>query len=92
MCCTGTDSLWATDADGFKAKRNFHIIKFRTFQKYEMYENKYRTKSCDFTVFFYFFRHLLRFQLVLWPLCLGPQDANLTKNTVESVFFVQNFV
>ena len=36
--------------NGFKAKRNFHTVKIRTFQKYEMYENKYRTKICDFTV------------------------------------------
>ena len=35
----------------FKAKRNFHtILNFVLFQKYEMYENKYRTKICDFTV------------------------------------------
>ena len=39
--------------NGFKAKRNFHtILNFVPFQKYEMYENKYRTKICDFTVFF----------------------------------------
>ena len=37
--------------NGFKAKRNFHtILNFVLFQKYEMYENKYRTKICDFTV------------------------------------------
>ena len=37
--------------NGFKAKRNFHtILIFVLFQKYEMYENKYRTKICDFTV------------------------------------------
>ena len=34
-----------------KAKRNLHtILNFVLFQKYEMYENKYRTKICDFTV------------------------------------------
>ena len=38
--------------NGFKPKRNFHtILNFVLFQKYEMYENKYRTKICDFTVF-----------------------------------------
>ena len=37
--------------NGFKAKRNFHtILNFVFFQKYEMYENKYCTKICDFTV------------------------------------------
>ena len=37
--------------NGFKAKINFHtILNFVLFQKYEMYENKYRTKICDFTV------------------------------------------
>ena len=37
--------------NAFKAKRNFHtILNFVLFQKYEMYENKYRTKICDFTV------------------------------------------
>ena len=37
--------------NGFKAKRNFHtILNFVLFPKYEMYENKYRTKICDFTV------------------------------------------
>ena len=37
--------------NGFKAKRNFHtILNFVLYQKYEMYENKYRTKICDFTV------------------------------------------
>ena len=37
--------------NGFKAKRNFHtILNFVLFQKYEMHENKYRTKICDFTV------------------------------------------
>ena len=37
--------------NGFKAKTNFHtILNFVLFQKYEMYENKYRTKLCDFTV------------------------------------------
>ena len=41
--------------NGFKAKRNFHtILNFVLFQKYEMYENKYRTKICDFTVCFWF--------------------------------------
>ena len=40
--------------NGFKAKRNFHmILNFVLFQKYEMYENKYRTKICDFTVIDY---------------------------------------
>ena len=39
--------------NGFKAKRNFHtILNFVLIQKYEMYENKYRTKICDFTVKF----------------------------------------
>ena len=38
--------------NGFKAKRNFHtMLNFALFQKYEMYENKYRTKICDFAVF-----------------------------------------
>ena len=37
--------------NGFKEKRNFHsILNFVLFQKYEMYENKYRTKICHFTV------------------------------------------
>ena len=37
--------------NGFKEKRNFHsILNFVLFQKYKMYENKYRTKICDFTV------------------------------------------
>ena len=37
--------------NGFKAKRNFHtILNFVLLQKYEMYESKYRTKICDFTV------------------------------------------
>ena len=37
--------------NGFKAKRNFHtILNFVLFQKYEKYENKYRTKICDFIV------------------------------------------
>ena len=37
--------------NGFKAKRNFHtILNLVLFQKYEMYENKYRTKISDFTV------------------------------------------
>ena len=37
--------------NGFKAKRNFYtILNFVLYQKYEMYENKYRTKICDFTV------------------------------------------
>ena len=35
----------------FKAKRNFHtILNFVLFHKYEMYENKHRTKICDYTV------------------------------------------
>ena len=34
-----------------QSKKKFsYDIKFRTFQKYEIYENKYRTKICDFTV------------------------------------------
>ena len=38
-----------------QSKKKFsYDIKFHTFQKYEMYENKYRTKICDFTVFYLF--------------------------------------
>ena len=33
-----------------RKKKFSYNIKFRTFQKYEMHENKYRTKICDFTV------------------------------------------
>ena len=34
-----------------QSKNKFHtILNFVLFQKYEMYENKYRTKICDFTV------------------------------------------
>ena len=34
-----------------QSKKKFsYDIKFVFFQKYEMYENKYRTKICDFTV------------------------------------------
>ena len=42
--------------NGFKAKRNFHtILNFVLFQKYKMYESKYRTKICDFKFSFLFF-------------------------------------
>ena len=44
--------------NGFKAKRNFHtILNFVLFQKYEMYENKYRTK---FVTLQYYYILLLR--------------------------------
>ena len=37
--------------DGIKAKRNFHaVLNLVLFSKVRKYENKYRTKICDFTV------------------------------------------
>ena len=47
----GLRRKWRWNSMASKQKKKFHtILNFVLFQKYEMYENKYRTKICNFTV------------------------------------------